>query len=409
VTGPVPPPIVDVLVAGAGPAGAAVATHLAAAGLRVVAVDRAAFPRDKPCSEYVSPGAVRLLDRLGVLSGLTATGAIAPTGMTVFGPRGSRLTGGFGHSSSSAMPRTGLSISRRTLDHRLVGAARSAGAEVLERTAVEELVYEAGAVAGAVVRGPAGEHRVIRARLTIGADGLRSVVARRVGRRRHGAPVRLAFVAHVEAVAGLEDTPEMHVGAAGYAGLNRIGPDLTNVALVVPVARAAGARGRSTEYLFDRLDEFPGLRGRVRRDRLAREVLVTGPFAAWSGRIVADGCLLIGDAAEFFDPFTGQGIYSALKGAELAATAAIPALERPGIVDRAALAPYAAARRRAMVGKWAVERMIGYGMLLPGLFDRAIARLGSRAGLADTLVGVTGDLLPAHALLHPRFLSRLVS
>ena len=83
-TGPVPPPIVDVLVAGAGPAGAAVATHLAAAGLRVVAVDRAAFPRDKPCSEYVSPGAVRLLDRLGVLSGLAATGAIAPTGMTVF-------------------------------------------------------------------------------------------------------------------------------------------------------------------------------------------------------------------------------------------------------------------------------------------------------------------------------------
>ena len=138
-TGPVPP-IVDVLVAGAGPAGAAVATHLAAAGLRVVAVDRAAFPRDKPCSEYVSPGAVRLLDRLGVLSGLAATGAIAPTGMTVFGPRGSRLTGGFGHSSSSAKPRTGLSISRRTLDHRLVQAARSAGAEVLERTAVEELV-----------------------------------------------------------------------------------------------------------------------------------------------------------------------------------------------------------------------------------------------------------------------------
>jgi hypothetical protein len=61
-----------------------------------------------------------------------------------------------------------------------------------------------------------------------------------------------------------------------------------------------------------------------------------------------------------------------------------------------------------MAGKWAVERMIGYGMLLPGLFDRVIARLGTRPGLADTLVGVTGDLFPARALLHPRFLARVV-
>ena len=396
------------LVAGAGPAGASVAAHLAAAGLRVVAVDRAAFPRDKPCSEYVSPGAVELLDRLGVVPDLQAAGAVAPPGMTVVGARGSRLTGRFGHSSGAPLPTTGLSVSRRTLDHRLVQAARSAGADVMERTAVEDLVYEAGAVAGVVVRGPAGERRVIRARLTVGADGLRSVVARGVGRRRHGAPVRLAFVAHVEGVAGLEDTPEMHVGDAGYVGLNRIGPDLANVALVVPVGRAAGARGRPEAFFFDRLDEFPGVRGRVGRNRLAREVLVTGPFAAWSGRIAVDGCLLVGDAAEFFDPFTGQGIYSALKGAELAAGAAFRALERPGIVDRAALAPYTAARRRAIAGKWVVERVIGYGMFMPGIFDRVIGRLGSRASLADTLVGVTGDILPARELLHPRFLSELV-
>jgi flavin-dependent dehydrogenase len=407
VNGPVPPPIVDVLVAGVGPAGAAAATHLSSAGFRVVAVDRAAFPRDKPCSEYVSPGGVELLDRLGVLPDLVTAGAVAPPGMTVVGPRGSRLTGFF-HARGSGHPAAGLSISRRLMDHRLLQTAQAAGVEVLERTAVEELVYEAGAVAGAVVRRPSGERQVIRARLTIGADGLRSLVARRVGRRRHGAPTRLAFVAHVTAVAGLTDTPEMHVGAAGYAGLNRIGPDLTNVALVVPAGRAAGARGRLTNYFFDRLDEFPGVRGRVRREDLAREVLVTGPFAAWSGRILVDGCLLVGDAAEFFDPFTGQGIYSALKGAELASGVAIAALQRPGIADRASLAPYAAARRRTMAGKWIIERAIGFGMCLPRAFDRTIAQLGSRSGAADTLISVTGDILPAGHLLHPRFLSRLV-
>src|SRR5438034_1046720 len=83
-------------------------------------------------------------------------------------------------------------------------AARDAGAEVGERTAVEELLYDRGAVAGAVVRDAEGRRHTIRARLTIGADGLHSIVARRIGRRRHGHPRRLAFVAHVDGVAGME-------------------------------------------------------------------------------------------------------------------------------------------------------------------------------------------------------------
>ena len=70
----------DVLIAGAGPAGSAAAVHLARAGWRVVVVDRAAFPRDKPCSEYMSPEAVRLLDRLGVVPDLEAAGAVALRG-----------------------------------------------------------------------------------------------------------------------------------------------------------------------------------------------------------------------------------------------------------------------------------------------------------------------------------------
>ena len=388
---PEPHPPVDVLVVGAGPGGSAAAALLARAGYRVVAVDRAAFPRDKACAEYMGPETVRLLDRLGVVSALEAAGAVPLHGTAVTAARGSRLHGRFAHAGPPPFRPTGLSVSRRILDHALVGAAREAGAEVLERTAVEELLYGRGAVAGAVVRDPAGRRHALRARLTIGADGLRSVVARRLGPRHHGRPRRIAFVAHVDGVAGMGDSAEMHVGRR-----------------VIPAGGGGPARGRVETFFLEALRAFPGLHERVAAGALVRSVLATGPFAAWSGRVTADGAALVGDAADFFDPFTGEGIYSALRGAALLAETAEAALAGGGPVTAAHLQPYRRARRRVFAGKWAVERLIGYGMLLPALFDRAVERLGRRAGMADTLIGVTGDFVPASRVLNPLFLARMI-
>jgi menaquinone-9 beta-reductase len=399
---------VDVLVVGAGPGGSAAAALLARAGCRVAAVDRAAFPRDKACSEYMGPETVRLLDRLGVVSALEAAGAARLHGTAVTAARGSRLQGRFALADPAPFRPTGLSVSRRVLDHALVVAAREAGAELLERTVVEELLYDGGAVAGALVRDADGRRHALRARLTIGADGLRSVVARRLGPLRHGRPRRIAFVAHVDAVAGVGDCAEMHVSARGYVGLNPIGGGRTNVALVVPAARGAAARGRLEPFFLEAIEAFPGLAGRMTGGTLARKVLATGPFAAWSARVTADGAALVGDAADFFDPFTGEGIYSALRGATLLAETAAEALALPGPVTAARLAGYRRARRRAFAGKWAVERLIGYGMLFPTLFDRAVERLGRRAGMADTLIGVTAAFVPSRRVLNPLFLARMI-
>ena len=398
----------DVLIAGAGPAGAATAIHLARAGWRVTLVDRATFPRDKACSEYLSPEAVRHLHDLGVLPALDAAGGHPLTGTRVIAPRGARLVGHFAQAGGAPFRATGLSIARRVLDAALVAQARAAGVSLLDATTIEELLYEGGAVAGAMVRTAQGSRHALRARVTIGADGLRSVVARRLGGIRHGHPARLAFVAHVTGVRALGAEAEMHVGTAGYVGLNPLGGGLANVALVVPRRAAAAAKGDPDGYFYGMLERFPGVAGRVDRAREARRVLVTGPFAARAARDTAPGALLVGDAAEFFDPFTGEGILTALRGAALAAQVVDDALaRRDGILRAEDLAPYAELRRRAFAGKRAVERLIAHGMALPALFDHAVGRL-ARHGLGHTFVGVTGGQLPPRTVLSPAFLARML-
>jgi flavin-dependent dehydrogenase len=395
-------------VAGAGPAGSAIATLLARSGCSVLAVDRAVFPRDKPCSEYMSPEAVRILSRLGVVEALERAGAAALEGMKLMVASGATAHGRFAQAGHQPFRSTGLSISRRILDHELVAAARAAGAAVVEQTRIEELLYDDGAIAGAVVRDRCGQRHSIRARLTVGADGLRSVVARRMGHRNHGRPRRVAFVAHVTGVQGMGGSAELHFNEIGLVGLNAIGHGRTNVTLVVPAHRARGARGRVRQFFSEGIGGFPSIQERMQAGEVEGDVLATGPFAARSRPVVAPGALLVGDAADFFDPVTGDGIYSALRGAEVAADTAIEALSRSGPLTLDRLSPYLRMRRRVFAGKWMVERMVGYALEFPRFLEHVVSRAGRRDGMAHTIIGVAGGFVPVREMLNPIFLARMV-
>ena len=117
----------------------------------------------------------------------------------------------------------------------------------------------------------------------------------------------------------------------------------------------------------------------------------------------------MGDAADFFDPFTGEGIYAALRGAELLAPHALAALGARSATDAdAALAAYERDRVAEFRGKWAVERIIGAAVSFPSLMNVAARSLALRPAMAHTMVGVTGDFVPAREVLRVGFLARLM-
>jgi geranylgeranyl reductase family protein len=396
----------DAVVVGAGPAGSTTAALLAEAGVRVALLDRAAFPRPKACAEYLSPEAARVLDRLDVLNAVRAAGAATLSGMRVVSVDGSAFTGRFrGARPFRGYQDFGLALPRTVLDHLLVEAATHRGAQLLERTAVLELGEQATGRRTLMVR--SGRHAfTLSARVVIGADGLHSRVARAMGVVRWGRRTRVALVTHACDVPGMSDVGEMHVGHDGYVGLASVGGGVTNVAVVVDRHRLRPA-GRSRSQFETLLSRFPVVADRLRHATWTEEVLGAGPFARRTVRATGDRVGLVGDAADFYDPFTGEGIYAALRGGELLADVLVGALERDAL-SATDLAVYDARRRREFGRKWMLERLIAFAVAHPPLLNRVSRRLAIRQRLADLLVGATGDFVPAAEVLRPSFMWQIV-
>ncbi len=399
--------MVDVLVVGGGPAGAATAAWCARSGLSVLLVDRARFPRDKACAEYLSPEAGRDLEALGVLAEVDRAAPARLRGFRLVSDDGGSATGRFG---DAAGPRPwqpwGYALPRRVLDQIVLDAARRSGVEVVEGAALEELVIEQGRVAGGVVR-DGTQHNSVRARVVVGADGLNSRVARLLGTARAGRPRRLALVAHLSGARGVGDVGEMFAQRGWYVGIADIGGGLTNVAMVVAESDAPAIAADPQQFFLDRLTSVPELAARFGGARLARRVLVTGPFARSARQVVHDGALLVGDAADFFDPFTGEGIFAALRGGRLAAEAIVHALASGGATRRA-LQPYAAARRKVFAGKRILERVVGLCAVQPRLMRRFVRQAARHPALAHLWVGAAGDTVPVGMLFRPANLATLV-
>jgi geranylgeranyl reductase family protein len=395
----------EVIVVGGGPAGSVTAALLAERGHRVLLLDKARFPRHKACSEYVNPAGTRLLAALGLERELDALGAHRMEAMLIHAPGGQRFAADFAAAAPSGHA---IGLSRYRLDALLLDRARDAGVDVREGVHVRDVVREGGRVRG-VVATVGGARETLRASLTIGADGRSGVISRTLGLdvpRRW--PRRTGLVAHFAGVAGLDRWGEMHVTGGGYVGLAPLEDGRTNVAVVAASDDVAGRQGTLEAFFAERLAAIPAVAAKLAGATRVGGIRGVGPMARRARRVAGDGFLLTGDAASFLDPFTGDGIYEALRGAMLAAPVASGAL-RDREVSARRLARYRAARRRAFWAKTQVCWLVQGFIATPPLMDYATARLDARPAVATTLAGVLGGLYPARWGLSPLFLARLLA
>lgn len=390
--------MVDAVVAGGGPAGSTCALLLARAGLNVTLVERATFPRRKVCGEYLNSGAVAALDRIGVLNGVRAE-AHALRGVRLVPPHAPAVELPFTHGA--------LACARETLDAILLRAAVDAGVTVVHGR-VEDVLRDGDRIGGLSVRGDGAAAYEVRARWTVGADGCGSVVARRsrLVRRTWERP-RFAVGGHYTGFGDLDGCVEMYVGTGAYFALNPLSHDVTNVMVVVPKTALAKWSGFVDEGVAGKAAELGrGHRSFANAQRVGTRAAY-GPLAHSVRAPIGDGVILVGDAAGFLNPFTGQGVFLALTSAENAARAIVAsAVGRSR--ERDAFATYAADRAADFAARKRLSAAVGWLIDVPPLARRAAAKLARRPGLATTMVDALAGTRPPRDALAPAVLGKLV-
>lgn len=306
----------EVIIIGAGPAGATLAFQLASRGIKTLVIDRSAFPRYKCCGGGLTVKAAQLLD-----IDITSLVDDSITGATV------TFKGDHTFHGDSPTPIM-YTLMREKFDHALVARAREAGAEVLEGAealSLEEtnehieVTTKAGTFSGSFV---------------VGADGARSRVAKMIGANNHAASVfclTCRLLARRDDLAAWRARIGIDIGRV-TGGYGWVFPksDHLSVGIARPTEKAKGLKKVFQEFL----DSLNFRHYEV--TRWGAEVL---PVLTGRPVLVKGRTLLLGDAAGLADPMTGEGIYNALLSARLGA----PAIEKALVDGPAALDDYAAA------------------------------------------------------------------
>jgi menaquinone-9 beta-reductase len=324
------PEIRDIVVVGGGPSGAAFAYRAASAGADVLVVDKAVFPRDKPCGDGLTPRAVRRLGELGIgeaeLSQFQRIDALR-----VWGPKRSvKLT----WSAIERRPVHGYAAPRPELDQLVLERARAAGAEVRQGQEGLTPIVEQGVVRGLRVRADGGEAE-IRSRLLVAADGAVSRIARHAGMARSASRrVGVAMRAIVPGRGSDETCIDMHFtlpsGRAGLLpGYGWVFP-LGRGRLNIGVALLGQKHNPGVKNLF--LQFADGVRSRYELPSVD-EIVDSGAIQAWqipTGFCVwppwRPGAIAVGDAAGVAEPLVGEGISTALRSGLVAADVSMAAL-----------------------------------------------------------------------------------
>jgi len=397
---------VAVAIVGGGPAGAALATRLAQQGIETVLFERLPAPRWRASGVYSSPLTRRRLEALG-LPPNDVERLIRPISAMHVQSADGRAACRLEYSA----PDHACGLDRVRMERTLLDHARRAGAQILEgHTAVAvDLSPENPRL---VVSGPSGASHW-QARLVVGADGPPSLVARSAGvalPSRHFR--RGALTVHrADPDAGPRASAmvaEMIVGAGWYCGIAPVPGARVNLGLVLSereLRRQLQLPGRRSGIFARTLAELPGDERAWASAPATDEIQVALPLLHRVEHAAGRGFVLVGDAAGFVDPLSGDGLQRAFASAELAATAIGRALGGEG----GALADYDRRLRARFRSKDVLSWLLQGFLANPVLARHALRRLERRAELRRTFSLALADLVPASRVMDPVFLSRLLA
>jgi len=374
----------DAVVIGGGPAGSSSARVLARLGWRTALIEHGPRHRDKTCGTCLNARAVRLLRRAGVLEEVQEI-AVGSAGRVRVHVAGRPVL-------SAALPRCrdaggGLLVPRDRLDQLLIDVARQAGVQVVQpATARVTEVTSRGAVIE-LRQGPSTAR--LRSRLVVGADGLRSAVAEAAGlARRHRAGCKFGFAMEVACPAGgavRPDTIEMFIVHGGYLGVVDHGGGRLHLAGLVDGRR--GRAGNPIDFVESVARQFDALRRaglhQLRRRAFDR-MTGAGPIPCRPHRVAAGAVALVGDAAGYTEPFSGEGISWALECAEVLAESVTGQV--PGDWTSATARRYRRGWKRRVGRRQHFGRVLASVLQQPGLTGGLLAVLGRHPLLAAWLV-----------------------
>jgi geranylgeranyl reductase family protein len=376
----------EVIVAGAGPAGSVAAAILASQGCQVLLLDKAEFPRDKVCGDGVTINTIRLLSRMGFSLESRLGEFHLCDRFKAVSTRGHVFEGSF------IAYDTGIyMIPRKILDHLLFEFALRRGAE-FEQLCVTGAIVEGGAVRG--VRAKSAQRAVERrARITIVADGARSVIARSLQREKAADEHHcVAMRAYFEGVDGSDRRADFYASEAGLPGYGWIFPLGAGKANVGIGLRLDALRryGLSLRQEFDRFIADPRA-----ADRLSQAAAV-GNARGWSLPLASSpaprayaGALLIGDAGAFVSSLTGEGIPRALVTGWLAAQVALEAL-REGDSACRHLGQFEVRWRRTLGRRLWGEAVLQRFLFQPGVLDLLLHHIGRSKRLSRFVMSLLG-------------------
>ncbi|MCM3883257.1 NAD(P)/FAD-dependent oxidoreductase [Frankia sp. R82] len=393
----------DVIVVGARCAGSPVAMLLARRGYRVLVVDRAQFPSDTVSTHLIHQAGLARLKDWGLLDRLRATGV--PPLRHMYFSNGDLEVGGF------ADPIEGITevyCPRRTvLDALLVDAARQAGAEVIERCAVEDVLFTADGRAGGIrARTADGVEREFQARFVVGADGVNSTVAGKVSATVYRTVPAAGFV-YYSYFSGLDWDYQNRTRDEQQFATCRTHDGLT---MIVAMRKKdayrqfrADAEG-SFQAVIDhvRPDLGADLRSHGRREESFRALQYADNFYRQSH---GPGWALVGDAGYHKDPLTARGITDAFVYAELLAEQLHRGLSGAAPIDDA-VADYARHRDRDSAGVFTMTVALS-ALTLPPLFTAVLGALRHSPRFQRRFFTMAGGGYPSEEFFDPRNLAEL--